>query len=57
MRIAVRRIFHLWRRTKHCSWLLFFCLIWFAANWTVNASLDCTSVASATITSSMSGMD
>ena len=34
-----------------------FCFIWFAANWTVNASLDYTSVASATIMSSMSGMD
>ncbi|KAI0721311.1 hypothetical protein C8T65DRAFT_631287 [Cerioporus squamosus] len=32
-----------------------FCLLWFIANWTVNASLDYTSVASATILSSMSG--
>jgi len=32
-----------------------FCFVWFAANWTVNASLDYTSVASATIMSSMSG--
>ncbi|KAF8198950.1 hypothetical protein BJ912DRAFT_922159 [Pholiota molesta] len=32
-----------------------FCLIWFIANWSVNASLDYTSVASATILSSMSG--
>uniref|UniRef100_A0A8H8CRK7 EamA domain-containing protein n=1 Tax=Psilocybe cubensis TaxID=181762 RepID=A0A8H8CRK7_PSICU len=32
-----------------------FCLIWFAANWSVNASLGYTSVASATILSSMSG--
>jgi hypothetical protein len=32
-----------------------FCFIWFAANWAVNASLDFTSVASATIMSSMSG--
>jgi len=32
-----------------------FCFIWFPANWTVNASLDYTSVASATIMSSMSG--
>ncbi|PPQ70973.1 hypothetical protein CVT26_014239 [Gymnopilus dilepis] len=32
-----------------------FCLIWFAANWSVNASLVYTSVASATILSSMSG--
>ncbi|KAJ6604764.1 hypothetical protein DFH09DRAFT_1123753 [Mycena vulgaris] len=33
----------------------FFCFLWFIANWTVNASLDYTSVASATILSSMSG--
>ncbi|KAI0673464.1 hypothetical protein C8Q78DRAFT_1185476 [Trametes maxima] len=32
-----------------------FCLLWFIANWTVNAALDYTSVASATILSSMSG--
>ncbi|ESK98308.1 vacuolar membrane protein [Moniliophthora roreri MCA 2997] len=32
-----------------------FCIFWFIANWTVNASLDYTSVASATILSSMSG--
>lgn len=32
-----------------------FCFIWFVANWSVNASLDYTSVASATIMSSMSG--
>ncbi|KAI0931924.1 hypothetical protein AcW1_000803 [Taiwanofungus camphoratus] len=32
-----------------------FCLLWFIANWSVNASLDYTSVASATILSSMSG--
>jgi len=32
-----------------------FCLIWFIANWSVNASLSYTSVASATILSSMSG--
>ncbi|KAH9847389.1 hypothetical protein C2E23DRAFT_520200 [Lenzites betulinus] len=32
-----------------------FCFLWFIANWTVNASLDFTSVASATILSSMSG--
>ncbi|KAI3622657.1 vacuolar membrane protein [Moniliophthora roreri] len=31
-----------------------FCIFWFIANWTVNASLDYTSVASATILSSMS---
>ncbi|TFK57159.1 vacuolar membrane protein [Heliocybe sulcata] len=32
-----------------------FCFIWFIANWTVNASLNLTSVASATILSSTSG--
>lgn len=32
-----------------------FVFVWFAANWTVNASLDYTSVASATIMSSVSG--
>ncbi|KAI0652199.1 hypothetical protein C8Q79DRAFT_1005424 [Trametes meyenii] len=32
-----------------------FCLLWFIANWTVNAALGYTSVASATILSSMSG--
>ncbi|KAF8642238.1 hypothetical protein AX16_009513 [Volvariella volvacea WC 439] len=32
-----------------------FCFLWFIANWSVNASLDYTSVASATILSSMSG--
>ncbi|KAJ3558514.1 hypothetical protein NM688_g882 [Phlebia brevispora] len=32
-----------------------FCLLWFVANWTVNAALGYTSVASATILSSMSG--
>ena len=30
-------------------------MLWFAANWALNASLDYTSVASATILSSMSG--
>ncbi|KIK71131.1 hypothetical protein GYMLUDRAFT_33263 [Collybiopsis luxurians FD-317 M1] len=34
---------------------LVFCFIWFAANWTLNAALDYTSVASATILSSTSG--
>ncbi|THH07613.1 hypothetical protein EW145_g3249 [Phellinidium pouzarii] len=34
---------------------LAFCLIWFAANWSVNASLEFTSVASSTILSSTSG--
>ncbi|KAJ7235901.1 hypothetical protein B0H12DRAFT_1141032 [Mycena haematopus] len=32
-----------------------FCSLWFIANWAVNASLDYTSVASATVLSSMSG--
>ncbi|KZP31217.1 hypothetical protein FIBSPDRAFT_849710 [Athelia psychrophila] len=32
-----------------------FCIFWFIANWSVNASLDYTSVASATILSSLSG--
>jgi solute carrier family 35 protein F5 len=34
---------------------LAFCFIWFIANWSVNASLSYTSVASATILSSTSG--
>ncbi|KAJ7070921.1 vacuolar membrane protein [Mycena amicta] len=34
---------------------LVFCFLWFIANWTLNAALDYTSVASATILSSMSG--
>jgi len=33
-----------------------FCFLWFTANWTVNAALNYTSVASATILSSMSGL-
>ncbi|KAF5377454.1 hypothetical protein D9615_005305 [Tricholomella constricta] len=33
-----------------------FCFLWFIANWSVNASLNYTSVASATILSSMSGL-
>lgn len=37
---------------KLAAW---FCLLWFVANWSLNASLDYTSVASATILSSMSG--
>ncbi|KAI1793881.1 hypothetical protein LXA43DRAFT_971541 [Ganoderma leucocontextum] len=41
------------RETAHLAAV--FCLLWFVANWTVNASLDYTSVASATILSSMSG--
>ncbi|KAJ6575233.1 vacuolar membrane protein [Mycena capillaripes] len=32
-----------------------FCFLWFIANWALNASLDYTSIASATILSSMSG--
>lgn len=32
-----------------------FCIFWFIANWSVNASLNYTSVASATILSSLSG--
>ncbi|KAH7931110.1 hypothetical protein BV22DRAFT_999252 [Leucogyrophana mollusca] len=34
---------------------LLFCFLWFIANWTLNAALGYTSVASATILSSMSG--
>ncbi|KAI0375331.1 hypothetical protein BV20DRAFT_985895 [Pilatotrama ljubarskyi] len=41
------------RETAHLAAV--FCLLWFVANWTVNASLGYTSVASATILSSMSG--
>lgn len=33
-----------------------FCFLWFIANWSINASLDYTSVASTTILSSLSGM-
>ncbi|KAL4064932.1 hypothetical protein V8B97DRAFT_1985568, partial [Scleroderma yunnanense] len=33
-----------------------FCFIWFAANWAINAALAYTSVASATVLSSMSGI-
>jgi solute carrier family 35 protein F5 len=33
-----------------------FCFVWFLANWTLSASLGLTSVASATILSSMSGV-
>ncbi|KJA29129.1 hypothetical protein HYPSUDRAFT_32483 [Hypholoma sublateritium FD-334 SS-4] len=40
-------------QTAHLAFT--FCLIWFIANWSVNASLGYTSVASATILSSMSG--
>ncbi|KDR85102.1 hypothetical protein GALMADRAFT_233728 [Galerina marginata CBS 339.88] len=41
------------RQTAHLAFT--FCLIWFIANWSVNASLGYTSVASATVLSSMSG--
>ena len=43
--------------TKQTAQLaLSFCLLWFIANWTLNVALDLTSVASATILSTMSGM-
>jgi solute carrier family 35 protein F5 len=32
-----------------------FCFYWFIANWTINAALEFTTVASGTILSSMSG--
>ncbi|KAF5390308.1 hypothetical protein D9757_002816 [Collybiopsis confluens] len=42
--------------TRETAELAFaFCFIWFTANWSLNASLDYTSVASATILSSTSG--
>ncbi|KAF8507143.1 hypothetical protein F5888DRAFT_1603171 [Russula emetica] len=41
------------RETAHLASV--FCFLWFLANWTINASLGLTSVASATILSSMSG--
>ena len=41
------------RETANLAFI--FCFFWFIANWSVNASLDYTSVASATILSSMSG--
>ncbi|PPQ89384.1 hypothetical protein CVT25_002202 [Psilocybe cyanescens] len=41
------------RETAHLAFTFY--LIWFVANWSVNASLGYTSVASATILSSMSG--
>lgn len=34
---------------------IYFCFLWFIANWALNASLAYTSVASATVLSSMSG--
>ena len=43
--------------TKQTAYLAFsFVLLWFIANWTLNAALDLTSVASATILSTTSGM-
>lgn len=43
--------------TKQTAQLAFaFLLLWFIANWTLNVALDLTSVASATILSTMSGM-
>lgn len=36
---------------------LTFCIIWFLANWSTNASLAYTTVGSSTILSSMSGMN
>ena len=33
-----------------------FCLLWFIANWSLNVALELTSVASATILSTMSGI-
>lgn len=41
------------RETAHLAAV--FCIFWFIANWTVNSSLEFTSVASATILSSTSG--
>ncbi|KAI0051725.1 vacuolar membrane protein [Auriscalpium vulgare] len=41
------------RETAHLA--LAFCFLWFIANWSLNAGLNYTSVASATILSSMSG--
>ncbi|KAF8547127.1 hypothetical protein OG21DRAFT_960578 [Imleria badia] len=35
---------------------IYFCFLWFAGNWTLNAALACTSVASATVLSSTSGI-
>ncbi|KZT51890.1 hypothetical protein CALCODRAFT_487554 [Calocera cornea HHB12733] len=40
---------------EHASLGAIFCVLWFAANWSVNASLEYTSVASSTILASMSG--
>ncbi|KAJ3477197.1 hypothetical protein NLI96_g10630 [Meripilus lineatus] len=41
--------------TETAKLALYFCLLWFVANWALNTSLGYTSVASATILSSMSG--
>ncbi|KAG6849861.1 hypothetical protein H0H93_004210, partial [Arthromyces matolae] len=41
------------KETRDLAWI--FCFLWFIANWSLNAALDYTSVASATILSSMSG--
>ncbi|KZO90098.1 hypothetical protein CALVIDRAFT_523194 [Calocera viscosa TUFC12733] len=40
---------------EHASLGGIFCILWFVANWSVNASLEYTSVASSTILASMSG--
>ncbi|KAI6133157.1 vacuolar membrane protein [Pisolithus croceorrhizus] len=43
--------------SQETAWLaLYFCFLWFAANWSLNAALAYTSVASATVLSSMSGI-
>ncbi|KAH0590597.1 hypothetical protein H2248_000733 [Termitomyces sp. 'cryptogamus'] len=42
------------RETRELAFV--FCFLWFVANWSLNAALDYTSVASATILSSMSGL-
>lgn len=43
--------------SRETAWLaLYFCFLWFAANWSLNAALAYTSVASATVLSSMSGI-
>ncbi|KAI6044936.1 hypothetical protein EDC04DRAFT_2637656 [Pisolithus marmoratus] len=42
---------------RETAWLaLSFCFLWFVANWSLNAALAYTSVASATVLSSMSGI-
>lgn len=43
--------------SRETAWLAFyFCFLWFVANWSLNAALAYTSVASATVLSSMSGI-